>query len=182
MDSPSSARNGSKFQDRSLYGVASMSGNTDAQMRPFPMKMQSTVSFLLLLLLSACAADSTRYRVVTGSPDAPLQRRVDAEKTLADIQSSSDKQDLDKPLKILYSPFPEYPPGLRNDNFVGLIRLRFFVEADGTVSNPSIVGSPPAALAAISLHAIMRWKFEPPTRGGAPIRVPVVQEFVFRLE
>ena len=143
--------------------------------------MRLIVSILALALLSACASDTTRYRVGTG--DGPLQPRAEAERTHATRPSSGGENlNLDKPLKIVFSPFPEYPRGLRNDNFVGPVRLRFFVEPDGTVSNPSVVGSPSPALAALCLHAIMRWRFEPPTRAGKPVRVPATQEFVFSLQ
>ena len=90
--------------------------------------------------------------------------------------------DLDSPLRMIASPLPEYPPALRNADTVGRVRVRFHVEPDGTVSSPSVVGSPPAALAEISLQAIRRWRFEPPTRAGKPVRLTIEQNFLFRLE
>lgn len=132
-----------------------------------------------LALLCGCATDTTRYVV---GESGTSQTRADAEKTHRMSLPVRDGVGLDSPLRAVSTSFPEYPPSLRNYNLVGSVRVRFFVEADGTVSNPSIVGSPPPALAALSLHAIMLWRFEPPIRGGKPVRVPVEQEFAFSLQ
>src|SRR5687768_7622764 len=114
------------------------------------MRLRPAITAVGLVMLCACASDSTGYQV---TDRGAVQVRSDAEKTHAALinQGLAGPRDLDAPLKVIQSPFPEYPPGLRNDNFVGSVRIRFFVERDGTVGDPSVVGSPPAALAALCL-------------------------------
>ena len=132
---------------------------------------------LSLLITAACSTDAPKYRV--GSTGAP-QTREQAQQT--HIESTATAGQLDKPLKPISAPFPEYPSSLRNDGVVGKVRVRFTVESNGTVSNPVVLGSPPAELVAITLHSIMQWRFEPPLRGGKPGRVAVEQAFVFELD
>jgi TonB family protein len=144
-----------------------------------PTNMRRTFSTLALLLLCACASETTKYQI--GETGA-LQDRAEAENTAARSTARViGENELDRPVKILSSPFPDYPPWLRNDRYVGLVRLEFVVQPDGSVANATVVGSPSPELAAISLHAIMRWRFEPPMRGGVPVAVRVRQEFDFRL-
>jgi TonB family protein len=89
---------------------------------------------------------------------------------------------LDSPPRILHSRFPDYPQKLRNADVTGVVVVRFFIEPDGTVSQPVVAGTPPAALAALSLDAIREWRFEPARKNGVPVRVRVQQSFDFRVE
>ena len=132
---------------------------------------------LSLLITGACSTDAPKYRV--GSTDA-LQTREQAQQT--HMEAAVTAGQLDKPLKPISTPFPEYPSSLRNEGIVGKVRVRFIVESNGTVSNPVVLGSPPAELVAITLHSIMQWRFEPPLRGGKPGREAVEQAFVFELD
>ena len=56
------------------------------------------------------------------------------------------------------------------------------IQEDGTVSDAGVEGAPNPALVAISLNAILNWKFEPLTREGKPARAQATQEFVFQLK
>lgn len=89
---------------------------------------------------------------------------------------------LDKPLRAISAPFPDYPAGTRTSSNTGSVQVRFFIGQDGSVSDPTIVGSPPPLLAALTLHAIMRWRFEPPMSKGRPTGIGAQQIFVFKLE
>ena len=88
----------------------------------------------------------------------------------------------DTPPEVISSHFPDYPASWRNAEVTGKVVVRFLIEVDGTVSNPSVVGSPRPQLAALVLHAIMQWRFKPATKNGAPVRVGAQQEFTFKLE
>jgi TonB family protein len=140
--------------------------------------------YLPLLFMAAvlCGCSSSKEPRYAVAGEAPLSREA-AEKAFAQRPpKSAVGQPLDGPLKVIAAPFPEYPAGFRNDSNTGSVRVKFFIEKDGTVSNPSIFGSPPPALAAISLNAILRWRFEPPMSDGKFVRIGAEQEFVFKLE
>jgi protein TonB len=134
---------------------------------------------VIALVVGCVSTKQPDYTVGTGA----AQSREAAERTFAELPTKSVAgRPLDKPLKVISSPFPEYPVGFRNANIAGTVRVTFLIEENGAVSNPSVSGSPPPALVAISLNAIMRWRFEPPVSGGRPTQVRAVQEFVFRIE
>ena len=138
----------------------------------------SCFAALAALLVSGCATDTATYSVGKGAE----LTRAGAEAALAERVSSAGSAKLDSPLKAISMPFPEYPQSFRDANIVGSVRVSFTIEADGTVSNPTVRGSPPPPLVAITLHAILRWRFEPPMRGGHPTKITATQEFGFRLQ
>jgi TonB family protein len=132
------------------------------------------------LLLAACAANSPSYQVA-GQSD-PSTRHAAERKHAEIVHASATVHALDAPLRILKSVFPDYPESFRNADISGVVRIEFFIERDGRVSSPTVIGSPPAELAALSLHAIMRWRFAPPTIAGSPVRVQAAQQFNFKIE
>ena len=111
------------------------------------------------------------------------QTRAEAEQTHANrVGLLTSAADFDTSPKVLSSHFPDYPPNWRSAGIVGTVVVIFSIEPDGSVSNPAIEGSPPPQLAALTLHAIMRWKFTPATKGGVPVRVRAKQKFTFKVE
>ncbi len=128
-----------------------------------------------------CASNEPQYQV--GGPSAERQSRVDAERTHANrIAAMSPVANLDVPPRVLSSRFPDFPAAWRSAGIVGTVIVDFSVEPDGSVSNPAVQGAPPPQLAALTLNAIMQWKFAPATRGGVPVRVKARQQFVFQTE
>ena len=142
--------------------------------------MRLLLASTVAILVSACASPDTNYRVA--SDQQPGTRLVAEQRHAELIQSMTTGSELDVPLRVLQSRFPEYPKELRNANVEGTVRVQFIIEPDGSVSNPQVVGSPQPELAALSLHAIMRWKFAPPMRNGAATRVQAAQQFTFKVE
>jgi TonB family protein len=145
------------------------------------MIIRPTAVVLCLMAMIACASKGPEY-IAT---DGVRRDRPEAEVAYAESVAQSASMEgarLDSPLKAIYTPFPDYPQDLRRADVTGNVRTRFSIEQDGSVSNATVVGSPNAALAAISLQAVMRWKFEPPMIGGKPARVTASHQFVFRLE
>jgi protein TonB len=133
-----------------------------------------------LFLIAGCATNEPQYQV---GPEGRRQTRVEAESTHASQQRLTlPTADFDTPPRVLSSQFPDYPRSWRNAGIVGTVVVSFWVELDGSVSNPSVQGAPPSELAAITLHSIMRWKFAPATKAGAPVRVRARQQFVFKTE
>jgi TonB family protein len=131
-------------------------------------------------LVAGCATNEPQYQV---GGQASRQTRADAERIYAKQAGLvTPTGSFDTPPRVLSSQFPDYPPSWRNAGIVGAVIVSFSVEPDGSVSNPEIEGSPPAELAAITLNAILRWRFAPATKGGIPVRVRAHQQFVFKTE
>lgn len=131
----------------------------------------------LALSFSGCAS-STRYHTRQGVELGP---RSVAEKRHAQLVERV-PTDLDAPLRVVKSVFPQYDRGLLWAGTEGRVRVDFIVEPDGSVSNARVIGSPPRVLAAHSLASIRKWKFAPPRKGGAPTRAAVSQTFNFKIE
>ena len=138
----------------------------------------------LLALLAGCATKETpKGTEYESNPPGLRQTRADAERAYAGTAPHTlPAADLDTPPKVLSAHFPDYPPALRRAEISGRVVVRFTVEKDGSVSDPSVQGSPPEELAALALSAIARWKFSPPTKNGVPVRARVTQPFRFELE
>lgn len=140
----------------------------------------ASATFAALLLVGGCASTEPRYEVVLGNSGP--QSRVEAERTHADVVAKIPPLLYNyTPVRILSSPFPDYPQQWRNANIEGTVTVQFTIEPDGSVSNPAVMGSPPAELAASTLLSIMQWKFVPATKNGSPVRTRAQQEFVFAI-
>lgn len=129
--------------------------------------------------LAPCAAFQPRYQMRS---DGPRQSRADAERThigTVPIESSSS---YDSQVQVASSLLPDYPQSWQRAGITGKVVVEFLVQPDGTVRNPTVLGSPRPELAAIVLHAIMQWKFIPATRNGVAVAARVRQQFDFRVE
>ena len=143
--------------------------------------MNKSFTFVALVaLLSGCTTNEPKYRV--GSESTSMSRS-EAEGSITKIQPQVPAAwKLDSPPRILSSKFPDYPQDFRVAQIEGEVTVQFYIEPDGTVSNPTVVGAPSPGLAALSLQAIMQWKFAPAKRDGAAVRVRAEQVFRFKLE
>jgi TonB family protein len=74
---------------------------------------------------------------------------------------------------------PAYPKELGDRGVQGAVTVEFFIDEQGAVRMPFVVGRPPIALADLAVDAVRLWKFEPPTRHGRPVLVHVRQVFTF---
>ena len=77
---------------------------------------------------------------------------------------------------------PEYPRSMRRHGLEGIVMISFTITEDGAVSNPVIIDSNNPAFEAPALDAIMKWKFEPATRDGKPVKYKARQEITFSIE
>jgi TonB family protein len=133
--------------------------------------------------------DASQYRVSTvGKNDSEslsdkemLARNAANNAQLERLFSGQLVSPTDAPLKILNAPLPNYPESLRSARIEGIVRVRFQIEVDGTVSNPTVIGTPPNALVELSLSTIRQWKFEPLTANGQRINHSLLMEFEFKL-
>jgi TonB family protein len=145
------------------------------------------VPFALAIAAAGCAShvagpsgkSEAMYRV--GS-DIGSMTSTEAEVRHSELtQSTSTNLGLDRPLKIISSPFSDYSRSLQNANTQGDVQVDFDIEPDGSVSNPVVAGRPDSALAAISVGAVAQWRFAPPMRNGQPVRVRTCQVFSFKV-
>jgi len=65
--------------------------------------------------------------------------------------------------KAIYAPAATYPEEARRKNIDGTVVLRFVVEADGSVSDATVV-SGPEELQEAAIDAVKQWRFEPPAK------------------
>jgi TonB family protein len=69
--------------------------------------------------------------------------------------------EVEKPLKPISQPEPEFPADLMATLGKGSVKLRFLVQADGTVSEPEVLFSSHRRLNSPALAAVALWRFEP---------------------
>ena len=74
---------------------------------------------------------------------------------------------------------PAYPKELGERGVQGTVTVEFYIDEQGNVRMPFVLGHPLAALANLAVDAVRQWKFEPPTRRGVPVLVHVRQIFQF---
>lgn len=76
---------------------------------------------------------------------------------------------------------PGYARQAARDGVAGRVRVHFYIDERGDVR---LAGAEPDPglhpyLLEQAVHAVRRWKFEPPTSGGRPVMVAAVQNFEF---
>ena len=65
---------------------------------------------------------------------------------------------------------PQFPTSAREKGMEGWVDVQFLVNADGTVSEPAIVGAQPVGIFEQSaLEAVRRWRYQPVLHDGAPV-------------
>src|SRR5262245_80217 len=122
--------------------------------KSFPLALFGKMTFGLWIagtLFSDCATRPTTKYVAY--PGAPKLSQSEAEQADLDRPILS-RPDFDAPLRMRRSSLPPYPDALREAGIEGIVRVYFTIEADGSVSNPGIIGSPPAPLAALTLNSM----------------------------
>lgn len=77
---------------------------------------------------------------------------------------------------------PVYPEELRKSAITGSVRVRFDVNADGSVSDIHVIQGSEPAFADAALQAVRQWRFKPWTVSNEnPAKIEVVNELKFRL-
>ena len=145
-------------------------------------QMRALASLLLLLsgfTLAACATRPDEYRFEKDGKRLP---RIEAEQELVQrILRTQVKPALDSPLKSLYVRLPEYPRTLARQGHgpAVAVTVQFKVKSTGEVSDVKIGGVANTELAEVCMSAVRDWRFEPPTRDGKGVEVPMNFRFVF---
>lgn len=87
--------------------------------------------------------------------------------------------ELDEPVRSLSAAPPLYPSSLSDQGLTGLVRVEFYIDADGEVRFPLVVSNAHPLLASVVTAAVKEWRFQPPRRKGRPVLVFAAQEFKF---
>ena len=110
--------------------------------------------------------------------DADEASRIAIEQSLA----TQVKPPLDKPLRLISFKLPPYPRELRGPTAEGgKVRAYFNVGANGELKDAAVISSD-HDLAEVVRMSLRSWRFDPITRDGRPVELPLKYEFVFRLE
>ncbi|MFW6092566.1 MAG: energy transducer TonB [Pseudomonadota bacterium] len=74
-----------------------------------------------------------------------------------------------RPLKVVSSVGPVYPPDAKAEGIEGHVLVRYDVGVEGRVRNVRVVeASPPGVFDESARQAVSRWRFQPPTEAGEP--------------
>jgi len=151
------------------------------------------VAWLAALLLAACStrpAPGSRYEV--GDPamsdQALMTRPLGPQVSEADAISAHKavtetiRTEFDAPVTILHSELPDYPADVEHAGIQGVVNIGFVVDERGNVEAARVLESPDPRLSAVCLEAVSKWRFEPLTRQGQPVKGKFTQRFPFRLK
>ncbi len=132
--------------------------------------MRNTWVVLMLLALGTCAAAADGGTQGSALPDGGSPRGgLDKERIRLGISAHRDE------IRACYERALARKPGLK-----GLVKVRFVINADGSVSEPSTpqntVGD--AGLAQCITDRLTTWRF-PPVEGGG--RIVVIYPFTFKV-
>ncbi len=89
---------------------------------------------------------------------------------------------LDKTPRTKVRVAPMYPNEARGTGLTGEVWVEFVVDEAGRVLRPRVVRSTDARFEAATLRAVEKWRFEPGTRQGVPVRFRMAVPVVFSLE
>lgn len=110
-----------------------------------------------------------------GADDAALRLPPQAELVL-------DESLVDTPPTVLDAPPPRYPPQARADGVEGAVVLQLLVGEDGRVEDVRVVSAtPPGVFEAEARRAVRRWRLQPATFKGRPVRAWARQSLRFDL-
>jgi TonB family protein len=88
--------------------------------------------------------------------------------------------DLDKAPTALYQVMPLYPFKYLQKQAGDSVLIEFFLDTTGTVQMPRIITATNTLLAWDAATALARWRFDPPMRGGKPVRARIQMPFEFK--
>jgi TonB family protein len=77
--------------------------------------------------------------------------------------------ELDKPLSAIRQQAPVYPYALESDGLSGRAEIEFVIDRNGHVYFPRIVSATQEDFGWAAATAISRWRYQPPTKGGAKV-------------
>ncbi len=84
-----------------------------------------------------------------------------------------------QPPRLVSAVEPVYPPALAQTGGKATVRIEFTVEADGSITNPTVLSAPDEAFAQAALEALGKSVYAPGTSGGEAISFRFAQRFEF---
>lgn len=87
----------------------------------------------------------------------------------------------DQPPRPLAQPVPIYSPYLRHELIEGQVVVAFTVNPVGNVSDATIVSSTDRLFNGPTLDAVMKWRFAPAMKAGAPVSSKVREIVIFSI-
>lgn len=79
-------------------------------------------------------------------------------------------------------PKPPYPDDVRRLRIEGRVIVQAVVETDGAVSDVKVVKSPDPQLSKVTLATVRKWRYEPASCDGVPVRAHLTMTATFRLD
>jgi TonB family protein len=140
-----------------------------ARLRGVPVAVSIPINFEFEMKGVVFSAGSTE------SIDALLASMVGT----ADSYRLASMRELDRIPNPLHTVAPSYPKALAEKGTFGAVTVEFYIDENGAVRMPSVIGLPPKILADLAVDAVRQWSFETPTRSGRPALVRVRQTFSF---
>jgi TonB family protein len=90
-----------------------------------------------------------------------------------------DAGEVDRQPSAIHVVSPHYPRQLAATGVSGAVTVSFYIDEQGRVRMPTILGAADPMLMDLAVNALSQWQFEPPTRGGKAVLVRESQEFRF---
>ncbi|MFP4282605.1 MAG: energy transducer TonB [Opitutales bacterium] len=89
--------------------------------------------------------------------------------------------DLDSRPRRIRTVMPEYPTELQSQGVTGIVRLEVLIDEEGNVTVEDVIDGPHPTLIQNARQAVSRWRFEPPTKDGRPVRARYIQPIPFEI-
>jgi TonB family protein len=117
----------------------------------------------------------------TASQETGVQPAASLDKSLAS-EKSEQGEELPAAWKgeLLYRVEPEYPEEAREQKIEGAVVMEVHIATDGTVEDVRLLSGPPQLMQAAA-DAVTRWRFQPRTSHGHPVKAQTRVTLNFRL-
>lgn len=79
---------------------------------------------------------------------------------------------IEPPVAVRMVP-PKFPPQLAREGISGIVAVRCTIDEKGNVTEPTVEKSSNPAFDGPALEAIVKWRFKPATKDGAPVPLKV---------
>jgi TonB family protein len=85
------------------------------------------------------------------------------------------------PVKCIHCPQPPYTDAARKAHHQGTVKFDAIINEQGQVSRATLIQGDDYGLATEAMSALKKWRFEPATKDGKPVRVCIKVETTFHL-
>lgn len=143
-------------------------------------------TLLGLALVLGCAKEESEKRGAEKSEaeksEAEKSEAVAVAESLDHLATTDAFEPFDAPPSVIESAPPEYPEEAKSQGLEGTVRVRVVVGVDGLVESVAVVESTAKPiLEQAALETAKKYRFNPATRDGDPVRSTVVVPFRYKL-